>query len=194
MIVFFTAMLLLNITPGPDMLYVIARSAGQGRAAGIASALGIGAGCFFHIFAVAFGLAGILRAVPLAYEIVRYAGAAYLIWLGVRMLLSRKAEGPVVVRPASLRRIFAQGVVTNVLNPKVALFFLAFLPQFIDPNGSALRQIISLGLIFDLSGTVVNLIVAVAAGAAGAFLPSGFRFVTGGVFVALGLRLGLQKA
>jgi len=194
MIVFLTAMLLLNITPGPDMLYVIARSAGQGRAAGIASALGIGAGCFFHIFAVAFGLAGILRAVPLAYEMVRYAGAAYLIWLGVRMLLSKRPQGPAALRPASLRRIFAQGVITNVLNPKVALFFLAFLPQFIDPHGSALRQIVSLGLIFDLSGTIVNLIVAVAAGAAGVLLPAGFRFVTGGVFVALGVRLGLQKA
>jgi threonine/homoserine/homoserine lactone efflux protein len=194
MLLFLSAGLLLNITPGPDMLYVIARSAGQGRAAGIASALGIGAGCFFHIFAVAFGLAGILRAVPLAYEIVRCAGAGYLIWLGVRMLLSRKAAGPAAVKPASLGRIFGQGVITNVLNPKVALFFLAFLPQFIDPKGSALRQIVTLGLIFDLSGTIVNLIVAVAAGAAGAFLPSGFRFITGVVFVALGLRLGFQKA
>jgi threonine/homoserine/homoserine lactone efflux protein len=125
---------------------------------------------------------------------VRYAGAAYLIWPGVRMLLSKRPEGPAALRPASLRRIFAQGVITNVLNPKVALFFPAFLPQFIDPRGSAMKQIVSPGLIFDLSGTTVNLIVAVAAGAAGALLPSGFRFVTGGVFVALGVRLGLQKA
>jgi threonine/homoserine/homoserine lactone efflux protein len=99
-----------------------------------------------------------------------------------------------VVKPAGLRRILAQGVATNVLNPKVALFFLAFLPQFIDPHGSAWRQIVTLGLIFDLSGTIVNLIVAIAAGAARAFLPAGVRFVTGGVFVAMGVRLGLQRA
>jgi threonine/homoserine/homoserine lactone efflux protein len=192
MLVFLTAGLLLNITPGPDMLYVIARSAGQGRAAGIVSALGIGVGCFFHICAVAFGLAEILRTVPLAYEVVRYSGAAYLIWLGARML-AKKPEGPVTVQAASLRRIFGQGVLTNVLNPKVALFFLAFLPQFIDPHLPAARQVVTLGLIFDTSGTIVNLAVAMAAGAARAFLPSGFRYVTGGVFLALGLRLGFQK-
>src|SRR3954468_2590004 len=128
--VFFTAMFLLNITPGPDMLYVLARASGQGRAAGLASALGIGAGCFFHIFAVAFGLAGLLRTVPFAYNAVRYAGAAYLIYLGVRTLLAGAGENKsITVAPASLSRIFSQGVITNVLNPKVALFFLAFLPQ-----------------------------------------------------------------
>src|SRR5580658_7622700 len=117
MLLFLTTMVLVNITPGPDMLYVIARSAGQGRKAGIVSALGIGAGCFFHIFAVALGLAEFLRAVPVAYEVVRYAGAAYLVWIGGRMLLShQKAEGPVAVGPASLRRIFVQGVINNILN------------------------------------------------------------------------------
>jgi threonine/homoserine/homoserine lactone efflux protein len=195
MLLFLTTMVLVNITPGPDMLYVIARSAGQGRKAGIVSALGIGAGCFFHIFAVALGLAEFLRAVPVAYEVVRYAGAAYLVWIGGRMLLShQKAEGPVAVEPASLRRIFVQGVINNILNPKVALFFLAFLPQFIDPHGSTFRQTVSLGLLFDASGTTVNLIVAVAAGAAGSWIPAKFRYVTGTVFVALGLRLGWQKA
>jgi len=195
MFLFVTTMLLINITPGPDMLYVIARSAGQGRTAGIVSALGIGAGCFFHIFAVAFGLAEFLRAVPVAYEAVRYAGAAYLVWLGARMLLSRpRAEGPVTVQPASLRQIFLQGTINNILNPRVAMFFLAFLPQFIDPHGSAFRQTVSLGLLFDASGTTVNLIVALAAGAAGSLIPAKFRYVTGGVFVALGLRLGFQKA
>lgn len=205
MFLFVTTMLLINIIPGPDMLYVIARSVGQGRTAGIVSALGIGAGCFFHIFAVAFGLAEFLRAVPVAYEAVRYAGAAYLVWLGAKMLLSRpRAEGPVAqagqvaptvaIQPASLRHIFLQGMINNILNPKVAMFFLAFLPQFIDPHGSAFRQTVSLGLLFDASGTTVNLIVALAAGAAGTFIPAKFRYVTGGVFVALGLRLGFQKA
>jgi threonine/homoserine/homoserine lactone efflux protein len=195
MLLFVTAMLLLNLTPGPDMLYVIARSAGQGRTAGIVSALGIGAGCFFHIFAVALGLAEFLRAVPLAYQIVRYAGAAYLLWLGVRTLLTRPpADGPARVEAAPLGRIFVQGAINNILNPKVALFFLAFLPQFIDAHGSAFRQTVSLGLLFDLSGTIVNLIVALAAGAAGSLIPPQFRYVTGVVFVALGLRLGWQKA
>ena len=195
MIVFVTAMLLLNLTPGPDMLYVIARSAGQGRAAGIASALGVGAGCFFHIFAVAFGVAELLRTVPVAYEAIRYAGAAYLIYLGGRILLSRGGpEGTPTIRPAGLDRIFLQGMVTNILNPKVALFFLAFLPQFIDPHGSPFRQTVSLGLLFDLSGTCVNIVVALAASKAGAFIPARMRYVTGGVFIALGLRLAVPSA
>jgi threonine/homoserine/homoserine lactone efflux protein len=194
MIVFVTAMLLLNITPGPDMLYVTARSVGQGRAAGIASALGVGAGCFFHIFAVAFGVAELLRTVPVAYQAIRYAGAAYLIYLGARMLLAKgvREEGP-IVQPARLDRIFLQGAVTNILNPKVALFFLAFLPQFIDQHGSAFRQTVSLGLLFDASGTLVNVAVALAASKAGAFLPARMRYVTGGVFVALGLRLAIPE-
>jgi threonine/homoserine/homoserine lactone efflux protein len=193
MIVFVTAMLLLNITPGPDMLYVIARSAGQGRSAGMASALGIGAGCFVHIFAVAFGLAELLRAVPVAYQVIRYAGAAYLIYLGIRTLRSQSAQAP-AVRVAGLSRIFWQGVITNVLNPKVALFFLAFLPQFIDPHGSPFRQTVMLGLLFDASGTIVNVIVALAASKAGALIPPQVRYVTGAVFVALGIRIAIPEA
>ncbi len=121
--VFFAAMFLLNITPGPDMLYVLARATGQGRAAGLVSALGVGAGGFFHIFAVAFGLAGLLRTVPAAYTALRLAGAAYLIYLGVRTLLARgPGDKSVTVAPASLKRIFVQGVLTNVLNPEGGAF------------------------------------------------------------------------
>jgi threonine/homoserine/homoserine lactone efflux protein len=194
--VFLTAMFLLNITPGPDMLYVLARATGQGRTAGLASALGVGAGGFFHIFAVAFGLAGLLRTVPVAYNALRYAGAAYLIYLGIRTLLARTAaSGAVTVAPASLTRIFAQGALTNILNPKVALFFLAFLPQFIDPHRSAFGQTVRLGLIFDFSGTTVNVAVALAASSVGDALRNRiggapvFRWLTGGVFIGLGLRL-----
>ncbi len=194
--VFLTAMFLLNITPGPDMLYVLARATGQGRAAGLASALGIGAGCFFHIFAVAFGLAELLRTVPVAYRAVRYAGAGYLIYLGVRTLFARgPGSNRVNVARASLLRIFGQGVITNVLNPKVALFFLAFLPQFIDRTGNPFEQTVKLGLIFDLSGTLVNVAVALAAGSVGdalrnrAGIAPVFRWLTGGVFIGLGLRL-----
>src|SRR5580698_1032578 len=194
--VFFTAMFLLNITPGPDMLYVLARSTGQGRAAGLASALGVGAGCFFHIFAVALGLAGLLRTVPVAYNAVRFAGAAYLIYLGIRTLISRDSGGrAVAVAHAGLWRIFVQGVITNILNPKVALFFLAFLPQFIDRNGNAFAQTVKLGLIFDFSGTMANVAVALAASSVGEALRNRiggaplFRWLTGGVFIGLGLRL-----
>ncbi len=200
--VFYAAMVLLFITPGPDMLYIIARSIGQGRAAGLASAIGIGAGCFFHIFAVAFGLAQLLRAVPAAYNAVRYAGAVYLIYLGYRTITSHGAgtREPALAR-TSLSRIFLQGALTNILNPKVALFFLAFLPQFISPQGGAFGQTVRLGLIFDVSGTLFNILVAFTASAVGGALrrrmesrDSGvpvLRWMTGGVFAGLGLWLAL---
>lgn len=186
--VFLAAMFLLNVTPGPDMLYVLARATSQGRAAGLASALGVGTGGFFHIFAVAFGLAGLLRTVPVAYTAVRYAGAAYLIYLGVHTLLARGARSDsVAVAPASLSRIFAQGAITNVLNPN-------------DPSGSAFSQTVRLGLLFDLSGTLINVAVAVAAGSVGDALRNRvgsapvFRWLTGGIFIGLGLRLARRDA
>src|SRR2546422_9207253 len=119
LLLFMAATIALNLTPGPDMLYVIARSIGQGRAAGIASALGITAGCFVHIFAVTFGLASLMMAVSAAYEIIKFAGAAYLIYLGGRTLAkrqSKKNETP--IEETGLGTIFLQGVVYNVFNPK----------------------------------------------------------------------------
>jgi threonine/homoserine/homoserine lactone efflux protein len=200
MFLFVTTMLLINVTPGPDMLYVIARSAGQGRTAGIVSALGIGAGCFFHIFAVAFGLAEFLRAVPVAYEAVRYAGAAYLVWLGARMLLSRpRAEGPITIQPASLREIFVQGMINNILNPKVAMFFLAFLPQFIGVDApSKPLAFATLGLVFNINGTLWNLGVAwvasrAAATRTGARLRLWLQRAIGGMLALLGVRLALAE-
>lgn len=168
LLLFMLATVTLNVTPGPDMLYVIARSVGQGRAAGITSALGITVGCFVHISAVTFGLASLMMAVPTVYEVVKFAGAAYLIYLGVRTLTTRQAknvEAP--IGEAKLRTIFLQGIITNVLNPKVALFFLAFLPQFVNRNASVAPQIIFLGVLFNTSGTVVNVIVAFLASYAG---------------------------
>jgi threonine/homoserine/homoserine lactone efflux protein len=199
---FFAAAFLLNIAPGPDMLYVIGRSIGQGRRAGTVSALGIFVGCLVHIFIAAVGLAALLRSSPLAYSIVRYAGAAYLVYLGVRVLLERSntLEAP-EVQSAPLRQIFTQGVITNVLNPKVALFFLAFLPQFIQPHrGSVALQIIVLGLIFDVSGTLVNLAVAQAGGRLGDAIKqhSGLarlqKWFTGTVFTGLGMRVALKRS
>jgi threonine/homoserine/homoserine lactone efflux protein len=193
---FVLAGLALNITPGPDMLYVATRGAGEGRAAGVASALGIGAGTLVHIALVAGGLAAVLVAVPVAYTIIRAAGAAYLVYLGVRAILSGRATALGKLEPASRWTIFRQGVITNVLNPKVALFFLAFLPQFVDPaRGNTALQVIFLGLLFDTTGTIVNLLVANFSGQAANRLRKPGRGsaimqrLTGGVFVALGLRL-----
>ncbi|HET9496381.1 MAG TPA: LysE family translocator [Chloroflexia bacterium] len=197
--VFMLATLALNLTPGPDMLYVLGRSVGQGRRAGVVSALGIGAGILVHMAAVALGLSALLREVPAAYEAIRYAGAAYLLYLGVRTWLERGTVGHERGEaPVPLWAVFRQGVVTNVLNPKVALFFLAFLPQFVDPaRGEVGRQIVVLGLAFDLSGTAVNIAVALAAGWLGDRLRRSAKWaraqraLTGGVFVALAVRLAL---
>ena len=200
LLVFMVATVTLNVTPGPDMLYVIARSVGQGRAAGIASALGITVGCFVHLSAVTLGLASLMMAIPTAYEIVKFAGAAYLIYLGIRTLRSRQSkhtETP--IKQARLRTVFLQGVITNVLNPKVALFFLAFLPQFVNRNANVAAQIIFLGVLFNISGTVVNAIVALMASYTGFQLKARmenstiFRWLTGGIFIGLGVRLALLE-
>jgi threonine/homoserine/homoserine lactone efflux protein len=194
---FMLAALALNLTPGPDMLYVTARSVGDGRRAGMVAALGIGAGTLVHITALALGLAALLAAVPLAYDVLRIAGAVYLLVIGVQLLWRpRRAGGTTVVAPASLNTVFAQAVVTNVLNPKVALFFLAFLPQFVDPAaGPALAQIVLLGLLFDVQGTVVNIAVALLASGttrrlrANARVATLLQRLTGAIFVTLGVKL-----
>ncbi|HET6230842.1 MAG TPA: LysE family translocator, partial [Longimicrobiaceae bacterium] len=201
LLLFMTAGLALNVAPGPDMLYVIARSTAEGRRAGIVSSLGIAVGALVHMTLVAAGVSSLLLAVPLAYDVVRYAGAAYLVYLGVRVLLSRAdAEGGARVKPAPLGVIFRQGVVTNVLNPKVALFFLAFLPQFVDPSrGSVPAQLVFLGLLFNLSGTTVNIIVALLASGAGEWSrgriggAAWLRRLPGVVFIALGIRLAVMR-
>jgi len=167
--VFLVATIALNLSPGPDMLYVISRSLGQGRRAGIVSALGIGAGTLVHTFVTAIGLSAVLLSVPIAFEFIKYAGAAYLAFLGVRMLLNSRSGASNLsseaITPSGLGPVFRQGVFTNVLNPKVALFFLAFLPQFVDPSkGTVALQIILLGLVFDASGTSWNILIATLAG------------------------------
>jgi threonine/homoserine/homoserine lactone efflux protein len=194
---FLLATLTLNLTPGPDMLYVLARSVGQGRRAGVMSALGIGAGILVHMSALALGLSTLLLQVPVAYEAVKIVGAVYLLYLGVRIILSRNETlaGSQVER-ASDGRIFRQGVITNVLNPKVALFFLAFIPQFIDPSrGPVGWQVILLGLLFDTSGTIVNIVVALISGTLGNRMRANSRLTriqqwfTGTVFIGLAARL-----
>ncbi|HTM60897.1 MAG TPA: LysE family translocator [Burkholderiales bacterium] len=200
-LVFMAAALALNLTPGPDMLYVTARSVSDGRAAGVLSAFGIAAGTLVHIAALALGLAALLTAVPLAYDAVRIAGAIYLVVIGIQLIARPRTAAAVAnLRRSRLRVIFMQAVITNVLNPKVALFFLAFLPQFVDRSaGTPVPQIILLGLIFNIQGTVVNVAVALLASRGSSWLRARERRVallqrmTGALFVALGARLAVSS-
>ncbi len=200
--VFVLAALLLNLTPGNDMLYVAARSTGQGIRAGIISALGIMGGCMVHIFLAMVGLSAIIASSALAFKIIKYIGAGYLIFLGLKLFASKKTtlELKNANKEFSLNKIFWQGVLTNVLNPKVALFFLAFLPQFInvDSNNSA-WQIFFLGGWFNIQGTLINIIIAMLFGKIGKWLSNSPRFIlwqqkiTGIVLVGLGIKVALTS-
>jgi threonine/homoserine/homoserine lactone efflux protein len=200
LLLFVIAGLVLNLTPGPDLLYITARSLGQGWRAGAASSFGIAAGCLVHTAAAALGISVLLAASPLAYDVLRLAGAAYLIWLGVQALRRRAPTAAVAALPAdSLRRVFWQGFATNVLNPKVALFFLAFLPQFADPaRGAFALQVLVLGLVFIANGLWVCLLVARCAAAmadwarrkAGAM--DWIQRGSGALLVGLGLHLAIN--
>ena len=149
------ASLALLIVPGPSVLYIVTRSMDQGRSAGLVSVLGIHTGTIVHVAAAALGLSAILASSAVSFQVVKYAGAAYLIWLGVKALRERHQEASEGRdRERSLSRIYAQGVVVNVLNPKTALFFLAFLPQFVDVGKPVTTQVLVLGLTFILLGFV----------------------------------------
>jgi threonine/homoserine/homoserine lactone efflux protein len=183
------------------MTYVAARSLGQGRRAGVVSALGISVGCLFHIAAAAAGLAVLLRAWPGAYALLRWIGSAYLIYMGLGLIRRAGSDGGLATIPeAQALAIFRQGVFTNVLNPKVALFFVTFLPQFVDPaRGSIALQTLALGLFFNVSGTIVNLAVAWLAGAARTLLQSRsgrawFQRASGAILITLGIRLAVARA
>jgi threonine/homoserine/homoserine lactone efflux protein len=194
--------LLLNLTPGNDMLYVIARSSGQGTRAGIISALGIGAGCIIHILAAVVGLSALIAQSAIAFDIIKYIGAAYLIYLGVRSLLMKRRSIQIDqnLKGLSYKKIFWQGFITNVLNPKVALFFLAFLPQFINIyEGNTSYQILFLGTWFNVVGTLVNILVALLFGKIGAWLSKSPRFIqwqeriTGIILIGLGIKVALSS-
>ena len=197
---FVTTGILLNLTPGPDTLYILGRSIAQGRRAGVASALGISVGSIFHTGAAALGLSAVLATSAWAFTFVKLAGAAYLIFLGVRALLERQPE---LSMPAQFKRhgataAFRQGIVTNILNPKVALLFLAFLPQFIDAAApSKTIAFIVLGLTFVTTGTIWCLILAWFSSAFSARLRENptltalLNRAVGSLFVFLGMRLAL---
>jgi threonine/homoserine/homoserine lactone efflux protein len=182
--------------PGPNTLYIIARSVNQGRRAGVVSSLGVQVGSLVHIAAAALGLSALLLSSSLAFGVVKYAGAAYLICLGVKTLLTKETAGQArEVKTASLRRVFYQGVVINLLNPKTALFFFAFLPQFIDPaRGRVGTQIISLGAILILLGTLSDMTYALAAGSVGNWLRGNLKFLRAQRIFAGSIYLGLGAA
>jgi len=200
--VFALTALLLNLTPGNDMLYVAARSTSQGSKTGIVSSLGIMLGCMVHIIAAMAGLSAIIAKSALAFAIIKYVGAAYLIYLGVSALLSKRKTIQVdtSIKKRSLNNIFWQGVLTNVLNPKVALFFLAFLPQFINVRQSNTAwQILFLGTWFNVGGTLVNIFVSLLFGRVGKWLSNSPTFiqwqerVTGAILIALGIKVALSS-
>jgi threonine/homoserine/homoserine lactone efflux protein len=189
------AALALLLVPGPAVLYIVTRSIHQGRRAGLVSVLGIHLGTLVHITAATVGLSALLVSSATAFSVVKYAGAAYLVGLGLWTIFSRTTDTEIALGgERTLRRVFAQGIVVNVLNPKTALFFLAFLPQFVDPHrGHATVQIALLGLTFAGLGMVTDSLWALAAGTAGEVLRRSRRFVqvqryvSGTVFIGLGV-------
>jgi len=194
---FVAAALALLLVPGPAVIYVVTRSVDQGRPAGLASVLGVGIGSLVHIAFAAVGLSALLASSAAAFGVVKWLGAAYLIWLGLQRLLTRGEDAPAAVEPDHLSRIFLQGVVVNVLNPKTALFFLAFLPQFVDPSrGPVWIQVSVLGLTLASLGLLTDGLYALLGGTAADWLRQRSesvslrrmrRYVPGGVYIALGV-------
>jgi threonine/homoserine/homoserine lactone efflux protein len=199
---FVTASLALLLTPGPAVLYIVTRSVDQGRKAGLVSVMGIHIGTLVHIAAAALGLSALLASSALLFDVVKYLGAAYLIYIGVRKLMTKAEIAQVeVTHNNGLWQAFRQGVIVNVLNPKTALFFLAFLPQFVDPaRGSVPLQMIMLGTIFVLLGLTTDGSYALLAGTFGGWLKTSTaylraqRYVAGSVYIGLGVAAALTSS
>ena len=205
---FIVSGLLLNITPGADFVFITGRSASLGFRAGVRAALGIGAGCVVHVLAAALGLSAILATSATAFTVIKWLGAAYLVYIGITLLFAKRGSGDTAVAVAGSveartthAAIFWQGMLTNVLNPKVALFFLAFVPQFIDAGSSGkVMAFLFLGFVFNVNGTLWNIVVAWTASH---FLhrrdsrsPVFFQWLNrllGGFFIALGVKLALSE-
>jgi len=199
--VFLLAALILLLTPGPAVLYIIARSVDQGRLAGFVSVLSIETGNSVHVLAATLGLSAILMSSALAFSIVKYLGAAYLIYLGIRRLLAPDQNHEIAkFQRQSLRRIYSQGVLVAALNPKTALFFLAFLPQFVDPSaGSVTLQFLTLGGIFVMMAIMTDSMYALLSSTAGGWLKRNRsflraeRYVVGSVYIGLGVTAALSS-
>lgn len=196
---FVTAALVLLAIPGPAVLYVTSRSIGHGRAAGFVSALGIGVGTLVHVAAAAVGLSALLMSSAAAFGAVKYLGAAYLIYLGVQKLRTKQSFELSHEAPRTrLSRIFGQGIIVNILNPKTALFFFAFLPQFVDASrGAVALQILSLGTLFAVMGITSDSLWALFAGTVAEHLKRNARwlntqrYVSGGMLISLGVATAL---
>ena len=198
---FVVAALVLLLTPGPAVLYIVTRSVDQGRRAGFVSVLGVHAGTLVHVAAAAAGLSAVLAASATAFSVVKYLGAAYLIYLGVRQLRPRAGDPDdlMLAAPPRLSRAFVDGFVVNVLNPKTALFFLAFLPQFVTVSrGAVPAQILGLGVVFVALGLLTDGLYALTAGAAAQWLRARRgvaltrRWIPGTMYIGLGLATALS--
>lgn len=195
MLTFAAAALALLLIPGPSVLYIVARSMQQGRRAGLVSALGVQTGGLVHVLAATVGVSALVLSSALLFSVLKFAGAAYLIYIGIRTLLARDEVADVALPPAQpLSRIYWQGATVNALNPKTAMFFLAFLPQFVHPaHGPVWVQTMTLGLVFLALATVTDSTYALLAGSVGRRLRGNRvfarrqKYVTGGIYVALGL-------
>ncbi|MEP7293228.1 MAG: LysE family translocator [Chloroflexota bacterium] len=192
---FFVASLALLLTPGPAVLYIVTRSVDQGRKAGLISVLGIETGNLVHVFGAALGISALLLSSAVAFDLVKYLGAAYLITIGVRKLLTPvKREVVVVTREKNLRATYFQGVMVGALNPKTALFFLAFLPQFVDASqGQVTLQTLMLGIVFAVMAVFTDGAYALLSGTAGGWLKTSAwylrfqRYIAGSIYIGLGL-------
>lgn len=206
LLMFIAAGWLLNLTPGPDVLYIVTHSLRSGARAGIVAGLGITAGCFVHIVGAALGVGALLAASATAFTVLKWVGAAYLFYIGVKLLLSRTGTSPLAqvaaggaaAEPADLKRVFLGGFWTNVLNPKVALFFLAFVPQFIAPGTTHTTWVfLALGVLFNLNAIPVNTGWALAAAWASRRVAAvqrglqGLDRAAGALFIGFGLKLAL---
>jgi threonine/homoserine/homoserine lactone efflux protein len=193
--VFVLAALGLLVIPGPAVLYIVTRSAAQGRRAGLASVLGIELGSLVHSIAAAIGLSAILTTSALAFTIVKYVGSAYLIYLGIRTLMTKTDTAEERNSPSrTYMQLFGKGFLVNLLNPKTALFFYAFLPQFVDPSrGTAVQQILFLGALFVILATCTDSTYALIGSSVGKFITRWpnyrkfQRYITGGIYIALGV-------
>jgi threonine/homoserine/homoserine lactone efflux protein len=194
---FCLAALALLAIPGPAVLYIVVQSAEQGRRVGLASVAGVHLGTLVHVAAAAVGLSALVLASEVAFNVVKYAGAAYLVVLGIRRLLDRDGDTAVARPQEPLRQAFLRGAIVNVLNPKTALFFLAFLPQFVDASrGSVWSQVIVFGLVFVALGAITDSAYALAAGSVAGSLRRKrtlLRYGSGAVFIGLGAVAALAK-
>jgi RhtB (resistance to homoserine/threonine) family protein len=203
-LVFFTAAVALNVSPGPDLIYILSRTIAQGTKVGLASAAGVCSGAVVHVLAAAFGLSAVLAASATAFSVIKYVGAAYLLYLGVQALRSQGGAFEITAQKETVAvtpwQAFRQGVLVDVLNPKAAIFFMAFLPQFVrSDHGNSSAQLAVLGLLVILVAIIVESVFVLAAARSTSFFRRNPRATAwldralGTIFIALGIRLALTE-